>query len=167
MFKINMDSDKYLDKIKGAILGFAIGDAMGAPVEFSKEPLTIKGFEPSPKKGLQPGQYTDDTQHLELSLDSLLENSGEINLNDQADRLVKWYRSGDARSMGRTTEAAIKNLIEGAEPNRSGIDHIRSCGSLAIARLAPYSVLSAVNRHGYKITNPDTRKLLGCFIFRK
>jgi len=152
--------EDYLDKIKGAILGFAIGDAMGAPLEFSNAGRTVEGFEPSPKKGLRPGQYTDDTQHLEIGLDSILASNGDINLQDQASRLVQWYKSGEARSIGRTTELAVKNLMEGKNYKQSGINHINACGSLGLSRLLPYSLVSAVSRYPNKIEDSDIKKIM-------
>lgn len=151
----------YPDKIAGSVLGFAIGDAIGAPLEFLNSANEVKGYEPSFRKGLKAGQYTDDTQHLEIGLDSIIGSLGDIDLEPHAGKLVEWYKSGDARSMGRTTESAIKNLIAGKEYNQSGIDHINSCGSLAIARLIPYSLLSSINRYKHKLAQRDIRKILG------
>ncbi len=152
-----------LDKVKGAVLGFAIGDAMGAPREFSRRPTLrpVLCYETAFTKGLQAGQFTDDTQQLEIALDSLLAYHGEINLDDLGKRLIHWYTSGEARSIGRTTESAVRNLMKGVKPSKSGIDHINACGSLAIARLVPYSLLSAISRSDYKIENNEVGKILG------
>jgi ADP-ribosylglycohydrolase len=49
--------------------------------------------------------------------------------------------------------------------NKSGIDHINSCGALGMARLVPFSLISAIN--GYKtntsnkLQKKDIRKILG------
>ena len=91
-------SSSYLDKLKGCILGFAIGDAMGAPREFLGDLPDVLKFEPSYRKGLAAGQFTDDTQHLEIGLDSLLSNYGEIDLQDHANRLIRWYSSGERKN---------------------------------------------------------------------
>jgi ADP-ribosyl-[dinitrogen reductase] hydrolase len=51
------------DRIKGAMYGLAVGDAMGAPVEFRHrgkfEPVT--GFRDGGPFKLKAGQWTDDT----------------------------------------------------------------------------------------------------------
>lgn len=151
----------YIDKIEGCILGFAIGDAIGAPLEFSKSANTVKGYEPSPRKGLKAGQYTDDTQNLEIGLDSIIDNEGNINLEDHAKRLIGWYKSGQARSVGRTTEMAIQNLLVGMDYTQSGINHMNACGSLALSRLIPHSLLSAISRDKYKLSRKEIRSILG------
>ena len=147
------------DRITGCIVGFAIGDALGAPLEFKKSGH-VEDFLPAPSKGLIAGQYTDDTQHLIISLDSLIENNGKINLEDQAERLKKWYNSGNARSIGYTTRRAIIRLKKGIPPESSGIEHINSCGSLALSRLIPYSLFSALYYHPQKIDRPKIRSIL-------
>ncbi|MBI4154987.1 ADP-ribosylglycohydrolase family protein [Candidatus Woesearchaeota archaeon] len=153
-------SFNYKDKLAGCILGFAIGDSMGAPLEFSKNPGKIIDYLPSPRKGLKQGQFTDDTQHLILGLESLIEFNGDLNLQDQADRLIQWYTSGNARSIGRTTRKAIENLLSGIDYHHSGVDSINNCGSLAIPRLIPISLMSSMNRKDHKIQRADIRSIL-------
>lgn len=150
----------YKDKLAGGVLGFAIGDALGAPVEFLKERYNVSGYLDSPKKGLKKGQFTDDTQHLIMGLESLIINNGDLNLQDQADRLVCWYKSNQARSIGRTTRLAIENLISGADYTNSGINNPNNCGSLALSRLLPVSLISAINRRDYKIERKEIKKIL-------
>lgn len=151
-----------LNRIKGSIVGYAIGDAIGASLEFQKTPKEqVTDFIPSPRKGLNAGQFTDDTQHLCLSLDSLIENEGEIIIDDIATRLKSWYRSGKARSIGRTTELAILNLIKGIDPKHSGINNPGSCGSLGIPRLIPYCLLSALLSYERKLSTSDEKNILG------
>ena len=71
----------------GSMLGMAIGDAMGAPVEF--QPLsytydTIKdmGEKPRGNFDLKPGQWTDDTSMGLCLADSLIEKKGEFKARD-------------------------------------------------------------------------------------
>jgi len=149
------------DKVKGSIIGFAIGDAIGMPLEFSKTNNYVSGFEPNKRTGLKAGQYTDDTQHLEIALDSCINCYGRINLGDMSERLINWYKSGKARSIGRTTELAMKNLLEGVEPTKSGIDNLQSCGSIGLSRLVPYLLLSALKPYPEKLTNGDVKRILG------
>lgn len=152
---------KDLERTIGSLLGFAIGDALGAPVEFEENSKTVTDFQPSYRKGLQAGQYTDDTQQLILALDSLIDSRGEINISELVHKLQVLYNSGEARSVGYTTSKAIKRLNEGIPPERSGGTSIRECGSLALSRLVPFSLYSALSSPKNKLTRAGTRKILG------
>jgi ADP-ribosylglycohydrolase len=152
--------NKELDRLMGSVVGFLIGDALGAPVEFAKIPKPVTDFEPAYRKGLKAGQYTDDTQHLIISLDSLIENQGAIDLDNIGKRLIQWY-SANPRSIGRTTEQAIQNLKKRVPPEKSGIDHQNACGSLALARLIPYCLYSALVPYEVKLTSGNEKRILG------
>ena len=149
------------EKIIGSIVGFAIGDAIGMPLEFDERCDPIRQFEPNAKKGLRAGRYTDNTQHLEIAIDSFVLNQGKINLDDISKRLINWYTSKQASSIGRTTELAIHNLLSGLPPTESGIYNYEACGSSGLVRILPYSLISAMRPYEAKITNGDTRRILG------
>ena len=77
------------DRFRGALLGLAVGDALGTTVEFKKRgsfaPLaTIVGGGPF---GLEPGQLTDDTAMALCLAESLLACAG-FDAEDQASRDV-------------------------------------------------------------------------------
>ena len=61
-----------LERIKGCLLGAAVGDALGMPNESTMPGLTKmrygfrKAYKGHPNSGLAPGQYTDDTQMMIL-----------------------------------------------------------------------------------------------------
>jgi len=81
-----------LNRIKGCLLGHAVGDALGAPVEFFslakiKEKYGEKGIEEYDVwDGFKPGSYTDDTQLSIATAKGCL--SAQFNL----------MREGEARS---------------------------------------------------------------------
>ncbi len=57
------ETSSYLDHQRGALLGMAVGDALGAAVEF-KSPGSFKpvtGYRAGGPHGLTPGAWTDDT----------------------------------------------------------------------------------------------------------
>ncbi len=53
---------KQTDRRRGAILGLAIGDALGAAVEFQPAGSfpEVTGFRAGGPHGLEPGEWTDD-----------------------------------------------------------------------------------------------------------
>ena len=101
------------DRYRGALLGLAVGDALGTTLEFKRPgsfaPITdMVGGGPF---GLKPGQWTDDTSMALCLAESLVECRG-FDPVDQLRRYCRWYREGHLSSTGRcfdignTTRAA-------------------------------------------------------------
>ena len=99
----NKFKDKSFSEIEksciGSILGMAIGDAIGARVEFL--PLNygfneVKDMGNSPGGGfnLEPGQWTDDTSMGLCIADSLIEKNGEFDPRDIMMRFILWWFCG-------------------------------------------------------------------------
>ena len=125
------------------LLGGAIGDALGMPFEskLSNYQLLLdwdgKSFLPSEYHKLQAGQWTDDSQMSLMVAESLIKNEG-FNPQDLADRYVDWIVSKRARGYGRTTLAAVQNLMAGKHWSESGI--AGSFGNGTAMRAAPFGV---------------------------
>lgn len=126
----------------GAMLGLAVGDALGAPVEFKERgsfpPVT--GMEAGGPFNLQKGQWTDDTS-LALCLGlSLVEKNG-FDPYDQIERYTRWYRAGymsctgNCFDIGNTTKAALLRYEENKDIYAGSVDDPPTNGSLM--RLAP------------------------------
>jgi len=75
-----------VDRLRGTLIGLAVGDALGAAVEFkppgSFPPVT--GYRAGGPHKLNPGEWTDDTSMALALADSMLKACW--NLNDQAQR---------------------------------------------------------------------------------
>ena len=132
-----------LDRYRGSILGLAVGDALGAPVEF-KRPGSFKPVTTMTSGGafgLRPGQWTDDTSLALCLAESLVETNG-FDLIDQLERYVRWYRDGHLSStgecfdIGNTTKMALNHYEETKEPY-SGPTGPATAGNGSIMRLAP------------------------------
>jgi len=83
------------DRLRGALLGLAVGDAIGTTVEFHPPgtfaPVTdMVGGGPF---GLAPGQWTDDTSMALCLAESIVERRS-FDPVDQLARYVKWWREG-------------------------------------------------------------------------
>ena len=83
----------------GSILGMAIGDAIGARVEFLPlnydfNKIVDMGNGPGGKFKLEPGQWTDDTSMGLCIADSLIEKKGEFNARDIMMRFILWWFCG-------------------------------------------------------------------------
>ena len=100
------------DRYRVALLGLAVGDALGTTLEF-RAPGTFKpitdmiGGGPF---GLQPGQWTDDTAMALCLAESLIEKRG-FDPKDQMDRYCRWWKEGYLSSTGTcsTSELPLGN----------------------------------------------------------
>lgn len=130
------------DRFKGAVLGLAIGDALGMPVEgLSSNEIennfgAIDDFIPSPD-GSEAGEWTDDTEEMMILSESII-NSVYLDPHDFSKRLVSAMNSGKLIKAGPTTRKAIYNLQLGATWLSSGID-ADTCG--AAMRVAPIGLI--------------------------
>lgn len=147
------------DRQRGCLLGLAVGDALGAPVEFQMpctfEPVT--GFRAGGPHDLAPGEWTDDTSMALALADSIADVGWD--LDDQAERYVSWWRSGKYSSNGRvfdigiTTSAALMRFVETGIARDCGPTDERSSGNGSIMRLAPVPI-------AYHRCFPDQLELL-------
>ena len=91
-----------VDRARGALVGLAVGDAVGTTLEF----LPPGSFEPIDDMvgggpfHLEPGQWTDDTS-MALCLAESIITVGGMDLADQLGRYVRWRDEGLWSSNGR------------------------------------------------------------------
>lgn len=134
------------DRFVGCLLGVAIGDAMGMPVEgWPGEAIrmhygVLSDFQPSPHRGLRAGQFTDDTQMMLMHAESIVA-TGRIDGDDLARRFVAWLRSGDVRGIGGSTLRSIRRLERGIHWRESGQTGEFAAGNGVAMRIAPVGLL--------------------------
>jgi ADP-ribosyl-[dinitrogen reductase] hydrolase len=131
---------------RGALIGLAVGDALGAAVEFSSpgsfKPVT--GYRAGGPYGLAPGEWTDDTS-MALALADSIACAG-WDLNDQVKRYIAWWRHGEYSvngtcfDIGITTRSALVRFLDCGDARRSGDSSERASGNGSIMRLAPVPV---------------------------
>ena len=138
-----------LARFRGSLLGLAVGDALGAPVEFA-EPGTfapVEDMRGGGPFGLQAGFWTDDTSMALCLAESLIE-TGEFDPADQMLRYCRWYRDGHLSSTGRcfdignTTAGALWRFEKSNEPY-SGSQCKNTAGNGSLMRLAPVPLFYA------------------------
>jgi len=130
------------DRFIGCLLGTAIGDALGMPVEgWSAEAIrrrygTLADFQPSPQYQLGAGQFTDDTKMMLMHAESIV-TTGHVDGDDLASRFIGWLRSGDLRGIGISTLQAIRRLESGVHWQHSGQTGEFAAGNGVAMRIAP------------------------------
>ena len=138
--------DEIADRARGAMLGLAIGDALGTTLEFTKRdsqtPLTtIIGGGPF---RLQPGQWTDDTA-MALALATSLAAHPLLDETDLMQRFVAWHERGEYActgtcfDIGIASRAALQRFKQTGNPVAGSTDPM-SAGNGSLMRLAPVAI---------------------------
>ena len=136
----------------GALLGAAIGDALGAPFEFKAGGLFSARF-PEPVIGgvgemiggggfgWAPGEFTDDTQMAMALAESLIRNDG-LDLDDLWERFRAWAQS--ARDVGIVTSIVLsRDSRHGAAEHGHEATNGRSASNGCVMRVAPVGIIGA------------------------
>jgi len=107
------------NEYRGAMLGAAIGDALGMPYETTPTSLRhlrttyVKPGRIHPNSGLKEGCYTDDTQ-IALAVSELF-ISGNYSVKSYSERLKELHTEKQLRFPDGTTLSACRHLIAGDE----------------------------------------------------
>lgn len=128
---------------RGMLLGLAVGDALGAAVEFSAPGAfaPVAGYRAGGPHGLKPGEWTDDTSMALALADSIADVGWD--LNDQMERYIAWWRRGEYSVNGRvfdigtTTVAALHRFLRRGDAQTSGDPSEHASGNGSLMRLAP------------------------------
>lgn len=164
----------------GALIGLAVGDALGTTFEFEAiEQAAYPRLATGPAVdvvgggpfGLSAGQITDDTQMATCLARSLVERGG-FDVDDVGRKYVTW--SAHAFDIGAQTSASIRRLAKG-EPS-AGLtvwreSGRRAAGNGSLMRTAPLAVAvhagalidAAIAESA--ITHADPRCALACAAF--
>lgn len=132
-----------LERYYGSLLGLAIGDALGAPVEGLAPGMfpRVKHFAAGGVNNIEPGEWTDDTALAMCLAESLVARNG-FDPADAMDRIRQWWRAGywscreAAFGIGQTTQAAIEYYEAEGAPY-AGLTSDESATNGSIMRLAP------------------------------
>lgn len=147
----------------GAVIGSAVGDALGAPFEFGPEgafsarfPEPGHGGEMCGGGGWDPGEATDDTQMGVLVAESLVDCGG-LELPDVFRRFRQWA-AAEPKDIGLQTEA----VLSGGDPwDTAAALHFqvsqRAAGNGSLMRAAPSAVYFAAQ--GRDATMDAARRL--------
>lgn len=170
-----------INKIKGALFGLAVGDALGVPVEFkSREYLSTSPIDDMTGYGTwnqPPGTWSDDSSLAFCLAESLTKG---YNLVDIAENFIKWKQEGfwgarnEVFDIGNATYAAISRLSRGITPVLAGGMNEEDNGNGSLMRILPllfYTRNMTLEDRYEKVlevsslTHAHFRSVFACFIY--
>lgn len=135
------------EKMKAGIMGFAVGDALGVPVEFLNRDLLqrrpLKEMIGYGSHKVPEGTWSDDTSLMIAAMDSIKENGG-VNFDDIMYKFTEWvnyakYTATDELfDIGISTSKAISNFKRGEKPTNCGTKGINENGNGSLMRILPF-----------------------------
>lgn len=144
------------ERFVGCLVGLALGDALGAPLEFMPRAEIAASYGQVRELigggwlNVDPGEYTDDTQ-LALAISDSIVARGRVDPEDIAARFVAWLKTAP-KDVGNITRTAIRYHQQGL-PWREVGPRVhremagRSAGNGSLMRCAPVALFHA-NRPG-------------------
>ena len=177
-----LDDLAFRHRALGAVIGSAIGDALGAPFEFGEPRKYSKRF-PRPVLGgigelignqvWEPGEFTDDTQMAIVQAESILARGG-IDGADLFKRFQVW--ASGAKDVGVQTRAVLGSDLPWNESARSYYQRNpnKGAGNGSLMRATPTAVRFAAAsaeetfdaaRHTSTVTHGDPAAAWGTALF--
>ncbi len=172
----------YTEDIKSALLGLAVGDALGVPVEF----LNRDYFKKNPVTDMigygthnQPaGTFSDDSSLAFCLAEALTK---EYDINEIADNFIRWYHEGywaahgEVFDIGIATREAINRLVKDmSSPEFAGGFGEYSNGNGSLMRILPLAFYIkdkpieerwAITKQVSSITHGHIRSVIACFYY--
>lgn len=174
-----------INKIKAVMIGHAIGDALGVPVEFKarsdlgRSPVTdMRGYG---TYDLPAGSWSDDTSMSLAALDSL--GKGIVDWNEIMGNFTSWcYENeytptGETFDVGITCSKAIRNFSElRKDALECGLSDEYSNGNGSLMRIHPFVLYAHFKQMPFdeweqlifkasSMTHAHARSKLGCVIY--
>ena len=191
--------DAYPDRAKDnlavdGLIGFAVGDALGVPVEFLDRDTVRKinvqdmmgkdtniNFKSRWGNLIPSGAWSDDTSMIYASMDSMVRSDG-IDYDDMMKSYINWWTKGEYSSLGSpfglggTVNDALSRYHRGTPALECGGKNIRDNGNGALMRIFPFSLYCIENdlseeetarviSEGSAITHGHDISKMSCFIY--
>lgn len=135
------------NKIYDAILGFAVGDALGVPYEFKKRGSFFCNDMIGNGTWNQPtGTWSDDTSMVLATMDNI-SSCKKFDPDSMMGAFLKWYTAGnytpwgECFDIGRATAQALNRYMNGIDPAFCGGKSELDNGNGALMRILPFAFL--------------------------
>lgn len=171
----NMNDILMRDRFLGCLLGLAVGDALGAPIEFEKRDTyqEITSYRSGGPFNLKAGQWTDDTS-LALCLGYSLLEKKQFDAADIMKRFFSWWKegymscTGHCFDIGNTTKAALARfeekgaLFSGAESDPATNGSIMRLGAVPLFYFDDLEKSLFFSRESSRLTHAPVACLDAC-----
>ena len=171
-----------LDKIQGCLVGLAVGDALGAPLEFLQRRVAEQTYpgglrDMVASRNWRRGEYTDDTAMALCIAVSLLEKG--FDPIDIAKRFVNWLDT-DGKGCGNQIGKILESDLYVMDPfgisesfyldqpdNAAGNGALMRCAPIALFTLGDPKKLEEYTTRISQLTHWDPKAVESCLILNK
>lgn len=171
--------------VKDGIIGHAIGDAMGVPIEFESRARLLENpvteMTGGGTHGQPKGYFSDDTSMEIATIDSYIKKE-KFDYDDIMNNFSLWITEGKFTPGGKAFDAgitcynAINNYLKGTPPLESGLNKIDSNGNGSLMRMLPavyyahykklkQTELLKLTKNLSGITHRHEISILGCYLY--
>jgi ADP-ribosylglycohydrolase len=143
------------DRFLGCLLGLAIGDALGMPVEgwtheriertYGRITDYVPRIDDAGNQIVAAGEITDDTELALCHVESLTASGGFVDPETIGMRFLRLYNSDSRKFMGRTTNLALARADE-TKDFQNGVVGDWPAGNGVASRIAPIGLMHALSR---------------------
>lgn len=133
------------DNALGALVGLAVGDAVGTTLEFkARDSENVSDMQGGGPFMLYAGEWTDDTSMALCVAETYLAEN-RMNTDTLRKFLLRWYQTGENSSNGRcfdignTTRFALEQYLH-VGPSWYGNTEKHTAGNAGLVRQAPVSI---------------------------
>jgi ADP-ribosyl-[dinitrogen reductase] hydrolase len=172
-------ADRQADRATGAVLGLAVGDALGATLQFTPRAdcphhTEMTGGGPF---HLPAGAWTDDTAMAVAMARSMLER-GEFDARHVMDSFLAWFKRGEHSctatcfDIGNTTRDALSHyemtgnpLAGDVSPHRAGNGSLMRIAPVALATFGNPRAADAMARLSSRTTHGAPQAVDACALF--
>ena len=154
---VNRRVELSLDRVRGVLLGIALGDALGLPLE-SMTAAKIRekyGFVTDfvGRDGQKPGTVSDDTR-LSLVMMETIRRAGRFDIKACA-RLHIQAADESTLGWGGSTKRGVERMRQGVDPGLSGVEADPWSGlgngvAMKIAPLAIYAIAAGLTKEEFE-----------------
>lgn len=137
-----------LDRTEGCLVGLAVGDALGGPLQDTSQKEISNRFGVFDEMigggclNLKPGETSDDTAQAEMTANSII-GCGGVDPDDIAFRFAQWYQS-DGRGAGKHTSRVLARISAGEDWEQTALEaqatNPKSAGNGSLIRSVPVAL---------------------------